>query len=362
VSQVTTLRRALASAVAAGAIGLMGVGPAVLTPAHAETSGQLSAQVQALLTKVHALQAKAHKAEARYEKAFAAVEDSVNKAITADQDSGVMAARAADAQATLVTRVRGLYESGGQLAAEASLLTSGSITDLFDRNELASRAVTAQVQTAHTADTLAQEALAAARVDQRREHLKIGTERQVAGAASRVETLLAEQTALLRHADRRLAAVRKAEAALAAEDAAFSSITTSSIAGLHILPPSAQYLALYRGAATTCSGLSWTVLAAIGQLESGHGRDTNTSSAGAMGPMQFEPATFEAYAVDGDHDGVTSIMDPADAIYTAAHYLCANGAGRGPSALDGAILHYNHAVWYLDMVLKLAGMYATAYS
>ena len=66
------------------------------------------------------------------------------------------------------------------------------------------------------------------------------------------------------------------------------------------------------------------MLAAIGQVESGHGRNTSTSSAGAMGPMQFEPATFAAYAVDGDHDGVKSIMDPADAIYTAAHYLCAN--------------------------------------
>ena len=77
--------------------------------------------------------------------------------------------------------------------------------------------------------------------------------------------------------------------------------------------------------------------------------------------MQFEPSTFEAYAVDGNHDGVTSIMDPADAIYTAAHYLCANGAGRGPGPLNSAIFHYNHAVWYVEMVLKLAGMYAATY-
>jgi membrane-bound lytic murein transglycosylase B len=78
--------------------------------------------------------------------------------------------------------------------------------------------------------------------------------------------------------------------------------------------------------------------------------------------MQFEPGTFAAYAVDGDHDGQTNIMDPADAIFTAAHYLCANGAGRGPSALSAAILHYNHAAWYVEMVLKLAGMYASQYA
>jgi membrane-bound lytic murein transglycosylase B len=100
------------------------------------------------------------------------------------------------------------------------------------------------------------------------------------------------------------------------------------------------------------------VLAAIGQVESGHGRDTSTSYAGAMGPMQFLPETFDAYAVDGDDDGVADIMDPADAIYTAASYLCANGANRGPQPLYNAIWHYNHADWYVQMVLALAKMYA----
>jgi membrane-bound lytic murein transglycosylase B len=78
--------------------------------------------------------------------------------------------------------------------------------------------------------------------------------------------------------------------------------------------------------------------------------------------MQFLPATFAAYGVDGNHDGVIDIMNPADAIYTAAHYLCANGAGRSPGALNGAILHYNHAVWYLEMILKLASLYASTYA
>ena len=103
----------------------------------------------------------------------------------------------------------------------------------------------------------------------------------------------------------------------------------------------ADYFALYHAAAPTCPGLSWTVLAAIGQVETGHGTDTSTSPAGAMGPMQFLPATFAMVAVDGDGDGRTDIQNPADAIFTAAHYLCGNGAGTGPAGLSTAIWNYN---------------------
>ena len=95
------------------------------------------------------------------------------------------------------------------------------------------------------------------------------------------------------------------------------------------------------------------MLAAIGQVESGHGHNVGPSAAGAEGPMQFMPSTFAAYAVDGNGDGVTDIWNPADAIYTAAHYLCANGAGS-PSKLYTAIWHYNHADWYVQMVLGVA--------
>jgi membrane-bound lytic murein transglycosylase B len=361
VSVFTVVRRARVLALASLAAGLLAAGPVVMTPAHADTTGNASAKVQALLKKVHSLQAQAKAAESRYQRAFNQVADSVNVAITADQDSANSANRADAAQAALVDRVRALYESGGELAADASVLNSGNLTELYDRNELATRAVSSQVASVHAANTAAQTAQLAASQAEKREHLKIGTERTVAVAATSVQRLLAEQAALLKKADKHLAAVRKAAVALAAQTQTFSAITTTAIAGLHILPPSALYLSLYKAAAPTCPGLPWTVLAAIGQVESGHGRNTSTSSAGAMGPMQFEPATFAAYAVDGDHDGVKSIMDPADAIYTAAHYLCANGAGRGPGALSSAILHYNHAEWYVAMVLKLSAMYATAY-
>ncbi len=58
-----------------------------------------------------------------------------------------------------------------------------------------------------------------------------------------------------------------------------------------------NYLVLYEQAAATCPGLSWTVLAAIGTVESGNGTSnapgvqSGANSAGAEGPMQFLPST-----------------------------------------------------------------------
>jgi transglycosylase-like protein with SLT domain len=122
------------------------------------------------------------------------------------------------------------------------------------------------------------------------------------------------------------------------------------------------YLDLYKQGAATCSGLSWTVLAAIGQIESGHGRNVGPSSAGALGPMQFMPATWKTYGVDGDGDGKADIMDPYDAVPAAAKYLCANGAGRGGASLSRAIWHYNHSQAYVNGVLSLAQAYARHFS
>jgi membrane-bound lytic murein transglycosylase B len=360
VSPLASVRRARSSALVAlvgAALAVVpGALPAGLSAAHA--SGDPAVQVQQLLAKVHSLEATARLAERRYASVFQSVADSVNTAVTADQSSSAIALQAVAAQNELATRVRGLYESGGSLATYAALLDSGNLNEVADRTEVASRVVSAQVADVRSIMRQAAIAQAAATRAERRSHAKIHTERNIAAVAARVQRLLNEQKTLLARADQRLAAVQQAQAALAAESSSFGTITNNAIANLHILPPSAQYLSLYKSAATTCPGLSWTVLAAIGQVESGHGRNPSTSSAGAMGPMQFEPATFASYAVDGDHDGVKSIMDPADAIYSAAHYLCANGAGRGPAALSGAIFHYNHAAWYVAMVLKLAGMYA----
>ncbi|MFB4314840.1 lytic transglycosylase domain-containing protein [Actinomadura sp. 21ATH] len=126
-------------------------------------------------------------------------------------------------------------------------------------------------------------------------------------------------------------------------------------------PASGNYLDLYKNAAKSCRGLSWTVLAAIGQVESDHNRNPGRSSAGALGPMQFMPATWKSYGVDGDRDGKADIMNPYDAIPAAARYLCDHGAAGGGRALYKAIWHYNHADWYVQKVLALAKAYGNRY-
>ncbi|MBP2707052.1 lytic transglycosylase domain-containing protein [Microbispora sp. RL4-1S] len=123
-----------------------------------------------------------------------------------------------------------------------------------------------------------------------------------------------------------------------------------------------SYLELYQRAAAVCPGLSWTVLAAIGQVESGHGRNNGPSSAGALGPMQFMPSTWKAYGVDGDGDGDKDIWSPYDAVPAASRYLCANGAGRGGDKLRKAVWFYNHSWDYVNNVLSLADAYARTYS
>lgn len=123
-----------------------------------------------------------------------------------------------------------------------------------------------------------------------------------------------------------------------------------------------SYLELYQAAATRCPGLSWTVLAAIGQVESSHGRNNGPSSAGALGPMQFMPATWKHYGVDGDGDGKADIWSPYDAVPGAANYLCANGAGKGPEKLRKAIWFYNHSWDYVNKVMGIAEAYARTYA
>jgi hypothetical protein len=117
-----------------------------------------------------------------------------------------------------------------------------------------------------------------------------------------------------------------------------------------------SYLDLYKqSAAKYCPGLSWTILAAIGQVESGHGQNDGPSTAGALGPMQFLPSTWERWGIAGFGDTTANIMDPYDAVPSAARYLCASGA---PGNVYGAILAYNHATWYANEVISLAQQYA----
>ena len=119
----------------------------------------------------------------------------------------------------------------------------------------------------------------------------------------------------------------------------------------------ADMLKRYRSAAANCPGLAWEVLAGVGKVETDHARFVRTSSAGAEGPMQFLPETWADYGMDGDGDGAADIHDPDDAVVAAAAYLCTFGAGD-QSRLRDALWHYNHADWYVDLVLEFAGAYA----
>ena len=94
-------------------------------------------------------------------------------------------------------------------------------------------------------------------------------------------------------------------------------------------------------------GVRWEVLAAINEIETDYGRNLNVSSAGALGWMQFMPATWDAYGVDGNQDGLKDPYNPVDAIFAAARYLRAAGADTD---LRTAIFAYNHADWYVDSV------------
>jgi Transglycosylase SLT domain len=123
------------------------------------------------------------------------------------------------------------------------------------------------------------------------------------------------------------------------------------------------YIQLFQAAAADyCPGLSWTVLAAIGQIESADGTNMGPSSAGALGPMQFLPSTWATWGIDGfGQTGTPDVMNPYDAVPSAAKLLCADGAAAGGQSLSNAIFDYNHATWYVNEVLGLAAEYAADY-
>jgi hypothetical protein len=108
-----------------------------------------------------------------------------------------------------------------------------------------------------------------------------------------------------------------------------------------VAPPRPELLLEHYRSAQRRTGVPWHYLAAIHLVETRMGRIRGTSVAGARGPMQFLPSTWDLYGGGGDID------DPADAVLAAARLLRANGA---PGDLKGALWHYNPSEHYVDAV------------
>ncbi|MGV0714299.1 lytic murein transglycosylase [Mycolicibacterium sp. XJ662] len=141
-------------------------------------------------------------------------------------------------------------------------------------------------------------------------------------------------------------------------------------------------------------GLSWNLLAGIGQIESRHAfggkadhRGTavepifgptldgslpgneiivaarnsgRTVYARAMGPMQFLPSTWDLFGADGNGDGHAEPQNLFDATLAAARYLCSGGLDlRDRSQLITAVLRYNNSMPYTLNVLGWAEAYGT---
>lgn len=149
---------------------------------------------------------------------------------------------------------------------------------------------------------------------------------------------------------------------------------------------------------TGCSGLSWTVLAGVGAVESGHGAGSRLSETGqvepgiigarldgsgvggnvtpyydtdggdldgdvefdrAVGPMQFLPETWDRWGQDGNGDGVRDPQNLYDAALATATYLCGDsGIDLGDrELLIQRLLVYNNSQTYVANVLAQADRY-----
>lgn len=149
----------------------------------------------------------------------------------------------------------------------------------------------------------------------------------------------------------------------------------------------------YQQAAAGCPGLPWPVLAAIGKVESDHGRgrgaasdqDPGTASRiigpvldgsggtarvtdtdggrldgdavldRAVGPMQFLPSSWARWGRDADGDGTADPYNIFDAIASAAAYLC--GARGRVDDVRAALSSYNRSPEYVSRVLAVAAGY-----
>jgi membrane-bound lytic murein transglycosylase B len=122
----------------------------------------------------------------------------------------------------------------------------------------------------------------------------------------------------------------------------------------------AGYLRLYRQAGTRYR-IPWSVLAAIGKVESDHGRAplpgvrSGSNWAGACGPMQIGCVPGSKAGNAWARYGYGRPHDPAQAIPAAARYLVDHGARRN---LDQSLFAYNHSRSYVARVKQLIRRYS----
>jgi membrane-bound lytic murein transglycosylase B len=176
-------------------------------------------------------------------------------------------------------------------------------------------------------------------------------------------------------------------------------VSTASASGIP-----AVALAAYQRAATVIDAadrnchMPWQLVAAIGRVESDHGRangnvltdkgmaepgiygpaldgrhgtsvirdtdagqyDQDAKYDRAVGPMQFIPSTWAIVGVDADNDGQRNPQDIYDAALASAVYLCS-----GPDDLSttsgqrSAVFRYNHSQRYVDLVLAIEKAYVS---
>jgi len=140
--------------------------------------------------------------------------------------------------------------------------------------------------------------------------------------------------------------------ALVAGAAGGAGVSQADGAALGDIPDEAA--SLYVDAAAEF-GIEWELLAAVGKIECDHGRGDcyRPNPAGALGPMQFMPATWASYR-DSSRSPPYDVYDGRDAIFAAAAKLAADGVNRDPRA---ALFSYNHSTAYVDDVIGWAVRY-----